>query len=79
MVPLISCLGCQDVHRIGGIPAVMKYLLKLGWLHGDCLTVGPLLREECRACLRGQGDLVSRLLVGIIGYLRGGIIRLIGL
>ncbi|OLP94436.1 Dihydroxy-acid dehydratase [Symbiodinium microadriaticum] len=28
----------EDVHRIGGIPAVMKYLLKLGWLHGDCLT-----------------------------------------
>lgn len=29
----------EDVHRIGGIPAVMKYLLKLGWLHGDCMTV----------------------------------------
>lgn len=28
----------EDVHRIGGIPAVMKYLLKLGWLHGDCMT-----------------------------------------
>jgi dihydroxy-acid dehydratase len=29
----------EEVHRIGGIPAVMKYLLELGWLHGDCLTV----------------------------------------
>jgi len=29
----------EDVHRVGGIPAVMKYLLKLGWLHGDCMTV----------------------------------------
>lgn len=29
----------EDLHKIGGIPAVMKYLLKLGWLHGDCLTV----------------------------------------
>merc|ERR1719335_1869403 len=29
----------EDVHRIGGTPAVMKYLLKVGWLHGDCLTV----------------------------------------
>lgn len=29
----------EDVHRIGGTPAIMKYLLKLGWLHGDCLTV----------------------------------------
>mmetsp|Transcript_57787 Transcript_57787/g.102583 ORF Transcript_57787/g.102583 Transcript_57787/m.102583 type:complete len:569 (+) Transcript_57787:70-1776(+) len=29
----------EDVHRIGGTPVVMKYLLKLGWLHGDCMTV----------------------------------------
>jgi len=29
----------EDVHRVGGIPAVMKYLLKKGILHGDCLTV----------------------------------------
>ncbi len=29
----------EDLHKVGGIPAVMKYLLKLGWLHGDCLTV----------------------------------------
>ncbi len=29
----------EDVHRIGGIPAVMKFLLKNGFLHGDCLTV----------------------------------------
>lgn len=28
-----------DLHDIGGTPIVMKYLLKLGWLHGDCLTV----------------------------------------
>lgn len=29
----------EDLHKIGGIPAVMKYLLKEGFLHGDCLTV----------------------------------------
>ncbi len=29
----------QDLHAIGGIPAVMKYLLAEGLLHGDCLTV----------------------------------------
>lgn len=29
----------QDLHRHGGVPAVMKYLLKQGLLHGDCLTV----------------------------------------
>ena len=29
----------EDLHRIGGVPAVMKYMLKIGLLHGDCLTV----------------------------------------
>jgi dihydroxy-acid dehydratase len=29
----------QDLHQHGGIPAVMKYLLQQGFLHGDCLTV----------------------------------------
>ena len=28
-----------DLHTIGGVPAVMKYLLAEGFLHGDCLTV----------------------------------------
>ncbi len=29
----------EDVHEIGGVPAVMKFLLEKGMLHGDCLTV----------------------------------------
>lgn len=29
----------EDLHRIGGVPAVMKYLLQKGLLHGDCMTV----------------------------------------
>ena len=29
----------EDLHEIGGIPAVMKYLLAQGLLHGECLTV----------------------------------------
>lgn len=29
----------EDLHQYGGVPAVMKYLLKNGLLHGDCLTV----------------------------------------
>jgi dihydroxy-acid dehydratase len=29
----------EDVHNIGGTPAIMKYLLDNGYLHGDCLTV----------------------------------------
>ena len=28
-----------DLHQYGGVPAVMKYLLSKGMLHGDCLTV----------------------------------------
>lgn len=29
----------EDLHKAGGVPAVMKYLLDCGLLHGDCLTV----------------------------------------
>jgi dihydroxy-acid dehydratase len=29
----------EDLHKIGGVPAVMKYLHKQGWLHADCMTV----------------------------------------
>ncbi len=37
----------QDLHNLGGIPAVMKYLLAEGLLHGDCMTVtGKTLAEN---------------------------------
>lgn len=37
----------QDLHQYGGVPAVMKYLLKNGLLHGDCLTVtGKTIAEN---------------------------------
>jgi len=29
----------EDLHNVGGVPAVMKYLLSKGLLNGDCLTV----------------------------------------
>jgi dihydroxy-acid dehydratase len=29
----------EDLHNIGGVPAVMKYLLQNGLLNGDCMTV----------------------------------------
>ena len=29
----------EDVHAIGGTPAIMKMVLEAGYLHGDCLTV----------------------------------------
>ncbi|NBB84582.1 MAG: dihydroxy-acid dehydratase [Alphaproteobacteria bacterium] len=37
----------EDVHKLGGIPAVMKYLLQAGWLNGDCVTcTGRTLAEN---------------------------------
>ena len=35
-----------DLHRAGGIPQVMKMLLKQGLLHGDCMTVTGKTIEE---------------------------------
>src|ERR1700761_4392862 len=29
----------EDLHNIGGVPAVMKYCWDQGWLHSHCLTV----------------------------------------
>lgn len=40
----------EDLHRHGGVPAVMKYLLQKGWLHGDCMTVtGKTVAENLAA------------------------------
>lgn len=37
----------EDMLAIGGVPAVMKYLLKVGLLHGDCMTVtGKTIAEN---------------------------------
>jgi len=37
----------EDLHNIGGVPGVMKYLLEKGWLHGECLTcTGNTLAEN---------------------------------
>ncbi|WP_136481617.1 dihydroxy-acid dehydratase [Cognatitamlana onchidii] len=39
----------EDVHGVGGTPAVMKYLLDNGYLHGDCMTVtGKTLAENLK-------------------------------
>lgn len=44
----------QELHAHGGVPAVMKYLLSVGMLHGDCLTVtGKTVAEN----LAGVPDL----------------------
>jgi dihydroxy-acid dehydratase len=36
-----------DLHRVGGVPQVMKLLLEAGLLHGDCMTItGRTIAEE---------------------------------
>lgn len=54
----------EDLHQIGGVPAVMKMLLKEGFLHGDCLTVtGKTIAEnlaELPGLTKGQ-DIIHAL------------------
>ncbi len=54
----------EDIHNIGGTPAVMKFLLERGLLHGDCMTVtGKTLAEnlaEVPDLLAGQ-DVIREL------------------
>ncbi|MBE7178728.1 MAG: dihydroxy-acid dehydratase, partial [Mucilaginibacter polytrichastri] len=42
----------EDVNDIGGVPAIMKYLLKNGLIHGDCLTVtGKTIAENVESAI----------------------------
>jgi dihydroxy-acid dehydratase len=37
----------EDVHAIGGLPSILKYLIQKGLIHGECLTVtGKTLAEN---------------------------------
>ena len=39
----------ENVHEVGGIPAVLKFMLENDMLHGDCLTVtGKTLAENLK-------------------------------
>ncbi len=39
----------EDLHKIGGTPVVMKYLLAKGYLHGNCITVtGKTISENLK-------------------------------
>ena len=53
-----------DLHRAGGIPAVMKLLLDAGLLHGDCITItGKTVAENLAAlpALRADQDVIRPL------------------
>jgi len=43
----------EDLHNVGGTPAVMKYLLEHGFINGDCLTVTGKTVAENLADLPG--------------------------
>jgi dihydroxy-acid dehydratase len=43
----------EDLHAVGGTPAVMKYLMSYGLMHRDCLTVTGHTLEENLADLPG--------------------------
>tara|TARA_R110002012_G_scaffold6480_6_gene29942 strand:+ start:45637 stop:47316 length:1680 start_codon:yes stop_codon:yes gene_type:complete len=37
----------EDLHKVGGVPGVLKYMLDQGMLHGDCMTVtGKTIAEN---------------------------------
>ncbi|KAL2506475.1 Dihydroxy-acid dehydratase [Abeliophyllum distichum] len=39
----------EDIHKIGGTPAIIRHLLELGFLDGDCITVtGQTLAENAK-------------------------------
>jgi dihydroxy-acid dehydratase len=71
----------EDLHAIGGIPAVMKYLLDNGLLNGDCLTVTGQTLAENLAGVPGlaEGQVIIRPLdnpykpTGHIEILRGNL------
>lgn len=46
----------EDLHRVGGTPAVLQYLLNQGLLHGDCLTVTGKTIAENLAGIPGLSD-----------------------
>ena len=46
----------EDLHNVGGTPAVMKYLLQEGLINGDCLTVTGKTIAENLAELPGLKD-----------------------
>ncbi|MGB5363786.1 MAG: dihydroxy-acid dehydratase [Aureibaculum sp.] len=54
----------EDLHHVGGIPAVLKYMLDKGMLHGDCLTVtGKTLAENLKdvPALKKDQDIIRTL------------------
>ncbi|MBS1700335.1 MAG: dihydroxy-acid dehydratase [Armatimonadetes bacterium] len=80
-----------DLHKAGGVPAVLKALLDAGCLHGDCMTVtGKTMAENLKDVVIPTDQLVVRTkdnavsptggLVAVFGNLatQGGVIKTAG-
>ncbi|MCB4825187.1 dihydroxy-acid dehydratase [Roseicella aerolata] len=68
----------QDVHRIGGVPVIIKALLDGGLLHGDCLTVtGRTLAENHKDVVFPKDQDVVRPVSSPISKI-GGVVSLFG-
>src|SRR5258706_13224143 len=51
----------KDLHKIGGVYAVLKELLKRGALHGDCLTIyGTTLEQELKDHPGADGRVIPK-------------------
>ncbi len=86
-VPLLADLKpsgkyvMEDLHDVGGTPAVMKYLLEKGFIDGDCMTVtGKTIAENLANVtpLADRQDVIHRLdqpikATGHIRILRGNL------
>ena len=46
----------EDLHKVGGIPAVLKLMLTEGMLHGDCMTVTGKSMAENLDAVQGLGE-----------------------
>ena len=46
----------EDIHKIGGVPVLMKYMLNEGYLHGECITVTGKTVEENLNSIDGKID-----------------------
>lgn len=57
----------NDLHRVGGVPAVLRAMLDAGCLHGDCLTVtGRTLAEELAEVVIPSGQEVVRTMANAV-------------
>ncbi len=51
----------KDLHKVGGVYAVLKELLKRGALHGDCLTIyGTTLEQELKDHPGADGKIIPK-------------------